>query len=337
MRSELIHKIFSTPASQQEPLILEIFQFQYQNNPVYKRFCDAIGRSPASVSRLNELPFLPIRFFKSTEVKTGQFEPELWFESSGTTGQVNSRHYIRNLALYRESFTRCFHQFYGAPEDWCILGLLPAYLERQHSSLVRMVKELIELSGHPAGGFYLYNHEQLQQTLVALQEKGQKTLLFGVSFALLDFAETYSIPLPTTTIIETGGMKGRRQEITRQALHEKLAASFPGCQIHSEYGMTELLSQAYCGDDGLFYCPPWMKILLREEDDPFHILPLPGAGKNNKALTINGIINVIDLANLDSCCFIATDDMGKIYPDGGFEVVGRVDNSDIRGCSLLTI
>lgn len=335
MRSELIHKIFSTENDQWNELSLKIFAFQYLQNPVYKAFCDSIGRSPDMVSRIDQIPFLPVRFFKSHEIRTGQFSPEAWFESSGTTGQVNSRHFIRSLSLYRESFTRCFKLFYGDPKDWCILGLLPSYLEREHSSLVVMVDELIKLSGHPENGFFLYDHLKLKETLIRLQQTGQQTLLFGVTFALLDFADKYQLNLPATTIIETGGMKGRRTEITRLALHERLASRFPGASIHSEYGMTELLSQAYCGDSGRFYSPHWMKILVREEDDPFSIIPLPTIEEKGKSVT--GAIDIIDLANLDSCCFIATDDIGKLYADGGFEVLGRIDNSDIRGCSLLTI
>ncbi|MCF1713529.1 acyl transferase [Flavihumibacter sp. RY-1] len=335
MRSELIHKIFSTPASQQDALILDVFLYQYENNPVYKRFCDSINRKPAQVRTKEEIPFLPIRFFKTHVIKSGNFQEEEWFESSGTTGTINSRHFVRSLDLYRESFTRCFNKFYGHASEWCIIGLLPSYLERQHSSLVVMVDELIRQSAHPESGFYLYDQEKLKETLLRLQATRQKVLLFGVTFALLDFAEAYSFPLPAVTIMETGGMKGRREEITRAALHERLATSFPGAAIHSEYGMTELLSQSYCGDNGRFFCPDWMQILLREEDDPLSLLPSPVNQPvfEGKA----GVINIIDLANLDSCAFIATDDMGKRYANGGFEVLGRVDNSDIRGCSLLTV
>lgn len=335
MRSELIHKIFSTPASERDALILDVFRYQYANNPVYKRFCDSINRPPARVSKQEEIPFLPIRFFKTQTIKTGNFLEEVWFESSGTTGTINSRHYVRSLDLYRESFSRCFNQFYGQASEWCILGLLPSYLERQHSSLVVMVEELIRQTGHPESGFYLYDQDNLKRTLLHLQASQQKVLLFGVTFALLDFAEAYAFPLPNVTIMETGGMKGRREEITRAALHERLAASFPGAAIHSEYGMTELLSQAYCGDSGRFFCPDWMQIVLREEDDPLSLLPSPTAQPSLEGK--GGVINIIDLANLDSCAFIATDDMGKRYADGGFEVLGRIDNSDIRGCSLLTV
>jgi hypothetical protein len=335
MRSELIHKIFSTPAAGQEGLILDIFRYQYENNPVYKRFCDSISRPPSEVNSIASIPFLPIRFFKTHEIKSGSFQEQEWFESSGTTGTINSRHFVRSLDLYRESFTRCFTRFYGPASNWCILGLLPSYLERQHSSLVVMVDELIRQSAHPESGFYLYDQDRLSATLQKLRATQQPVLLFGVTFALLDFAESHAMPLPDVIIMETGGMKGRRAEITRAALHEKLAASFPGAQIHSEYGMTELLSQAYCKDNGRFFCPDWMQVLLREEDDPLSLLPSPVHHPEWEGKA--GILNIIDLANLDSCSFIATDDMGKKYADGGFEVLGRVDNSDIRGCSLLTV
>jgi len=263
---------------------------------------------------------------------------EAWFESSGTTGTTNSKHFLRSEDIYRQSFTKGFQQFYGDPADWCIIGLLPAYLEREHSSLVVMADELIRLSGHPQSGFYLYNYPHLQETLQKLEMAGQRVLLIGVTFALLDFAETFPMKLEHTTIMETGGMKGRRKEITRAELHEILAEAFGQPPIHSEYGMTEMLSQAYAGDNGFFYTPPWLKILLREEDDPLAILPPGGyypAGGTRRV--VNGAINLVDLANLDSCCFIATEDMGRLHEDGGFEVLGRIDNSDIRGCSLMTI
>lgn len=316
-----------------DQLILEVYRYQYENNRLYQDFCRALQRSPDRVTTLDELPFLPIRFFKSHQVQTGNYEPVTYFESSGTTGTINSRHYLRTPDLYRTSFTAGFRQFYGDPSDWCIIGLLPAYLERQHSSLVVMVDELIRLSGHARSGFYLYDYARLKDTLTHLEGEGQKVLLIGVTFALLDFAEQFPMPLKHTTIMETGGMKGRRTELTRPELHEILGCAFGYPPIHSEYGMTELLSQAYCGDDGLFRTPPWMKILLREEDDPLAIIHPPGG-----TLRVNnGAINVIDLANLDSCCFIATDDMARMHVDGGFEVLGRIDNADIRGCSLMAL
>ena len=249
---------------------------------------------------------------------------EAVFTSSGTTGTINSHHFVKDAALYVKSFVNCFEQFYGNIDEYCILGLLPSYLERTGSSLVRMVDEMIQLSGNVKSGFYLYDFEQLFQTITAQESAGKKTLLIGVTYALLDFAEQYSIPLKNTLIMETGGMKGKRAEMVRNEIHEVLKKSFSVDKIHSEYGMTELLSQAYSKGDGRFFTPAWMKVLLRKEDDPFDI------GNNKK-----GIINIIDLANIHSCSFIATDDVGSINQDGSFEVLGRVDHADIRGCSLL--
>jgi hypothetical protein len=259
-------------------------------------------------------------------VVTGTFEPEVIFESSGTTQTINSRHLVKSMAVYRNSFMKAFQLFYGPVSEWCIIGLLPSYLERSNSSLVVMANELIQQSGHPDSGFYLYEHEKLSATLQALEAKKQKTLLIGVTFALLDFAEKHLLNLQHTIVMETGGMKGRREEWTRQQVHDFLIARLGVKSIHSEYGMTELLSQAYSGGNGIFYCPPWMKIILRADDDPLQI-----------AATDNGIINVVDLANIYSCSFIATDDAGRIQKDGGFEVIGRTDNSDLRGCSLMTL
>jgi hypothetical protein len=339
MRSELIHKIFQGNGVMDDALVLEVYRYQYENNEVYRRFADCIGRYPYAVSAIPDIPFLPIRFFKTHDIRSGHYEPETWFESSGTTGMTTSRHLVRSLDVYRESFTRGFRHFYGDPADWCIIGLLPAYLERKHSSLVVMTDELIRLSGHPDSGFYLYEFAKLFEALSSLEERGQKVLLLGVTFALLDFAEQFPMKLKSTTIMETGGMKGRRKEMTRPELHDLLSEAFGGAPIHSEYGMTELLSQAYSQDNGVFFCPPWMKISLREEDDPLKIIDLHSpdgwhpTGETRRVKS--GVINVVDLANIDSCSFIATDDLGKIRGDGGFEVLGRIDNSDIRGCSLM--
>jgi hypothetical protein len=338
MRSELIHKIFALTETAPDDLVLEVFRYQYNENGLYRQFCTAIGKSPGNVMGLVDLPFLPIRFFKSHQVITGSFEPDNWFESSGTSGTAGSRHYYPSLALYRESFLRGFTRFYGDPAGWCVLGLLPAYLERERSSLVVMVNELIELSGHPQSGFYLYDFQKLQTTLGRLEQAQTKVLLIGVTFALLDFAASFPMPLKHTTLMETGGMKGRRKEITRAELHETLGAAFGHPPIHSEYGMTELLSQAYAGDNGLFYGLPHFKILLRDEDDPFALVSPVGLNPTGETRRVKqGAINVIDLANLDSCCFLATDDLGRMHADGGFEVLGRIDNSDIRGCSQLAI
>ena len=302
----------------------EIFHYQYLTNQVYQYYCDAVHRTPATINEHSQIPFLPIQFFKSMDVCSADFTPEAIFKSSGTTGSTTSRHFVKDLSVYEESFLTCFEQFYGKPEELCILGLLPSYLERGESSLVYMVNKLIEKSGHPQNGFYLYDHKALQQTLVQLQQAKQKTVLFGVSYALLDFAESYSIPLENVTIIETGGMKGRKKEITKQELYDQLKKAFSVDEIHSEYGMTELLSQAYA-INGLYKTPRWMKILLRDETDPFSY--------SDKA----GAINVVDLANIHSCSFIATDDLGRMHQDGSFEVLGRMDNSDIRGCSQMAL
>jgi phenylacetate-coenzyme A ligase PaaK-like adenylate-forming protein len=339
MRSELIHNIFDKGIDFPR-LALDIFQYQYNGNPLYQEFCHALNRNTENVRTLAEIPFLPISFFKSHQVKTGEWEAETWFESSGTTGTVNSSHQVRSLDLYRKSFLTTFRKFFGAPSEWCIIGLLPAYLERQHSSLVVMVDELIRLSGHEKSGFYLYDYAGLKDSLEYLERSGQKTLLIGVSFALLDLAEKFPIELRHTVIMETGGMKGRRREMTREELHAKLTNAFGVPVIHSEYGMTELFSQAYTLENGLFYPPSWMKILLREEDDPLKIIdlenrePHPSGGTRRVR---QGVITIIDLANIDSCSFIATDDVGRIHSDGGFEVLGRIDTADIRGCSLMVI
>mgnify|MGYP002071995977 CR=1 FL=1 len=312
-------------------MALEVFRFQHQHNTVYRQYCDVLGINAASIHTIDKIPFLPISFFKTHTIQTTAFEPEVIFESSGTTQTINSRHWVKDTGLYQRSFTTAFNLFYGNPAQWCIIALLPSYLERQHSSLVMMADELIGQSGHPKSGFYLYDFEKLAATLQALEAAGQQTLLLGVTFALLDFAEAFPMPLQHSIIMETGGMKGRKEELTRQQVHAILNAAFSTTAIHSEYGMTELLSQAYAKEKGLFTTPPWMKVLLRAEDDPFEVKDAPEVNHSS------GAINIIDLANLYSCSFIATDDAGRLYPDGSFEVLGRLDNSDIRGCSLLAV
>jgi len=291
---------------------------------------DTLKAEPLNVNKIENIPFLPIQFFKSNTVVTSDFEPEFIFESSGTTGENTSRHFVKKLSVYKKSFMESFKLFYGRPQDWCIVGLLPGYLERQNSSLIAMVDYLIKMSNHPHSGFYLHDYEKLYHTLVYNEIKKQRVLLIGVTFALLGFAERYSMKLNYTTVMETGGMKGRREEITREEVHSFLKQKLGLKHIHSEYGMTELLSQAYSKENGLFQCPSWMKVLIREENDPFEITAKPATKK-----PLAGLINVIDLANIYSCCFIATDDVGKLYQDGAFEVLGRRDMSDIRGCSLL--
>jgi hypothetical protein len=323
---EWTDKVFRLVPAEFEEMALQIFLYQYHNNKIYGQYANAVGKQPKNVRALTEIPFLPISFFKTHEVTSTEFKAEVIFESSGTTQAINSRHYVKDLQLYRQSFTKAFEQFYGNIADYCIIGLLPSYLERQHSSLVVMTDELIRKSNHADSGFYLYNHEKLFAVLQRAEQQKQKTLLIGVTFALLDFAEKYTLPLHHTIIMETGGMKGRREEWTKQQVHHFLQQQFGVDTIHSEYGMTELLSQAYSKAEGIFNCPAWMKVILRADDNPLHLISHG-----------NGVINVIDLANIYSCAFIATDDVGKIYSDGSFEVLGRLDTSDLRGCSLMVI
>ena len=275
---------------------------------------------------------MPIQFFKTHKVVSTSFVPEAIFESSGTTGTVNSKHEIKSIDLYKDTFKKGFELFYHNPKNLCILGLLPSYLERNNSSLVNMVDELIKQTGNNLSGFYLDDHEKLYQTLLHNEIIKQPTLLIGVTFALLDFAEKYSMKLNNTIIMETGGMKGRRKEMIRKEVHEILKNKFGVGQIHSEYGMTELLSQAYGKRDGLFKCPPWMKVYVRRFDDPFSIKQISKFIKK----PVTGILNIIDLANMFSCGFIATEDIGTVHYNEHFEVEGRVDNSETRGCSLLS-
>ncbi len=304
----------------------DIFRLQYAQNPVYRQWCGLMRVDASSVLTPAEIPALPISFFKTHSVVTGDFTAEKIFESSGTTQTGNSRHLVKDADLYVQSFLRCFELFYGNIRKWCVLGLLPSYLERGNSSLVMMVDELIWRSGHSSSGFYLYDHQKLSGTLQQLEQQGQPTLLIGVTFALLDFAAAHRQKLKHTLVMETGGMKGRRKELTRAEVHQQLCGALGIEKVHSEYGMTELLSQAYSKGDGRFVCPPWMKVLVRDEEDPLQIRT---EGR--------GLLQVIDLANAWSCAFIATEDVGRVYADGSFEVWGRLDNSDIRGCSLLVI
>ncbi len=323
-----IQSIFDiNTASEFEALSIEVYRFQYHNNKVYKEFCMHLGKPPEAINRLEDIPFLPIEFFKSKKVITGNPNHEVIFSSSGTTGSITSKHYVNSLDLYQQSYLQGFTQFYGDIEEYCILALLPSYLERNGSSLIYMVNDLINKSGHADSGFYLDEHSSLHTKLKKLEAVGQKTLLIGVSFALLDFVEKYPMELKSTIIMETGGMKGRRKEMIRTELHETLTKGFGVEKIHSEYGMTELLSQAYSKGNGVFQCPPWMKILIRDTEDP---LSFKTTGKT-------GGLNVIDLANIYSCSFIATQDLAKYNAHGSFEVLGRFDNSDIRGCNLMVI
>lgn len=328
--NDLVTRIFDFNISGFDELAVDVFHFQYENNVIYRQFSDAVGIDPQKVKTPLQIPFLPISFFKTDAIQSTRFKPDIIFESSGTTLSIRSKHYVKEVTVYTKNCLKGFEQFYGTPEDWCIIGLLPSYLERQHSSLVMMVDELIRRSKNERSGFYLDQYDKLADNLRYLEQQHQKTLLIGVTFALLDFAERYPLPLKHTVVMETGGMKGRKTEMTRQEVHDLLKGAFRLPGIHSEYGMTELLSQAYSKRDGLFYCSGRMKVLLRPDDDP---LDLQMPADNG----VQGVINVIDLANICSCSFIATEDAGKLYPDGSFEILGRIDNSDIRGCSLMTV
>lgn len=332
MFCEFDYKIFDIAPTAFDAWALENYQFQYAHNAVYRLYADSLYTNSQKPGLADQLPFLPISFFKTHDIRAGQFEPDLLFESSGTTGMIPSRHWVKDKHIYTESFIKGFDLFYGDPSAYCILGLLPSYLERQHSSLVYMVDELIRRSGHPMSGFFLHDLEELGQRLRTLEKQGQKSLLIGVTFGLLDFAAQFPLPLQHCIVMETGGMKGRRTEMTRQEVHAELKQAFSLEAVHSEYGMTELLSQAYASADGRFRCPPWMRVLIRAEDDP---LDVKGREAISEGGVLEGLINIIDLANFYSCSFIATDDIGRLYPDGSFEVLGRADNSDLRGCSLM--
>lgn len=307
-------------------LAIDVFRFQFRENKVYGDFVKSLKIDPDTVSHYHAIPFLPIEFFKTQEVVCSSVSANgVVFSSSGTTGQVTSRHYVHDPGLYEASFLKGFELFYGDVSDYCILALLPSYLERTGSSLVYMFEELIKRSGHPASGFYLNNVDELIATLQALQKTPQKIILLGVTYALLDLAEAGVVLNDRVIVMETGGMKGRRKEMIKEEVHAVLKKGFQISNVHSEYGMTELLSQAYSKKDGLFECPPWMRVLVRDANDPFHYLQ---AGRG-------GGINVIDLANLYSCAFIETKDLGKLHQDHSFEVLGRFDNSDLRGCNLM--
>ena len=305
---------------------LEIFEYQYFKNTVYQSFTNNLGVSFESVDNLIKIPFLPVELFRNHRIVAGDGPEEIVFESSGTSGFIPGRHFVRDLSLYEKSFLKAFSLFYGDPEQYLITALLPSYTERQNSSLVYMVDKLIKKSRDPLSNFYKENTEDLIKVIKRSIEEKRKTLLIGVSFALLDLAENKPTDLSGAIVMETGGMKGRRKELTRHELHAALKKSFNLQSIHSEYGMTELMSQAYSKGNGIYYCPPWMKVLIRDSQDPLTIYTEPGR---------TGGINLIDLANINSCSFIATGDLGKLHADGGFEVLGRFDNSDIRGCNLM--
>jgi phenylacetate-coenzyme A ligase PaaK-like adenylate-forming protein len=320
--------IFTISSQKQfEKVALKVFRFQYENNLVYREFCDFLKTNVQKVKSLEQIPFLPIQFFKSHTVVSNENPIQETFTSSGTTGMATSKHFVTDITLYEESYRKGFSQFYGNIEDYVVLALLPSYLEREGSSLIYMVEDLIQMTNNSESGFYLHNHEELIEKLTRLDNSGQNVILIGVTFALLDLNEKHPFQLQNTIIMETGGMKGKRKEMIREELHEQLCQGFGVKAIHSEYGMTELLSQAYSLGNGVFECPSWMQILVRDTEDALTYV------KEGKT----GGINVIDLANINSCSFIATQDLGKKNPNNSFEVLGRFDNSDIRGCNLMVI
>ncbi|PRZ26487.1 LuxE/PaaK family acyltransferase [Flavobacterium granuli] len=310
-----------------EKIALKVFRYQYENNLVYHEFCNHLKVDIHKVKSLVQIPFLPIQFFKSHAVVSNTNAIEETFTSSGTTGMITSKHLVTDASIYEESYRKGFSQFYGNIEDYVVLALLPSYLEREGSSLIYMVEDLIQLSNQPESGFYLHNHDELIKKLIELDQAGQNVILIGVTYALLDLIEKHPFQLQHTIIMETGGMKGKRKEMIREELHEQLCQGFGVSAIHSEYGMTELLSQAYSLGEGVFECPSWMQILIRDTEDALTYI------KDGKT----GGINVIDLANINSCSFIATQDLGKKNPNNSFEVLGRFDNSDIRGCNLMVL
>jgi hypothetical protein len=304
--------------------ILEYFEFQFVHCAVFRQYVELLGME---VSSVEDIPFLPVRFFKTKKVYAASSEPETIFTSSGTSGAEVSRHFVADASVYRQSYTAGFRYFFGDISRYAVLALLPSYLEREGSSLITMVRGMIEDSGNPLSGFFLNNHDELYRTLQVLKQNRQPTLLIGVSFALLDFVERFAInSFPELMVMETGGMKGRRDEITRDELHKLICSGFGVDRVYSEYGMTELLSQAYSNGKGIYQTPPWMRIVIRDPKDPFRRVPDETTGG----------VNIIDLANRYSCSFIETQDLGLLHSDGSFEITGRFDESDIRGCNLMS-
>jgi len=327
MTEDLPGKIFTVSRPEDfQTSALAIFRYQAEHNPVYSAYIDALGKTGVKPAGITEIPFLPAEFFRNHKIITEDLPAGLVFESSGTAGMMPARHFVHSAALYEQSFSKCFELFYGDPSEYVIAALLPSYTRRGNSSLVYMMNSLIGRSSREGSGFYDGRLPELVRNLAEAKRRQEKIILTGVSFALLDLAEKYSPDLSGVIVMETGGMKGRRKEITRGELHEILRSRLNVEVIHSEYGMTELLSQAYSAGNGIFRCPPWMKILIRDPQDPLEIFKSPGR---------TGGINIIDLANIYSCSFIATGDLGRLNEDGTFEVLGRFDNSDIRGCNLM--
>lgn len=326
-RSQIQEQIWEVNSNTRfSELALELFRMQSEQNKVYQDYLNALKIELKTVNSLKNIPFLPIEFFKTREVKTGEFVEEVVFTSSGTTGMSTSRHFVRSADWYERVFMKAFSLAYGPVSNYSLLALLPSYLERSGSSLIVMAQKLIEESKDFSSGFYLRDYERLKEQLSENERLGKKTILLGVTFALLDFAERYPMSLKNTVIMETGGMKGMREELTRDEMGAILRKAFSVKSIHSEYGMTELMSQAYAQADGIFRTPPWMKVLVRDPNDPLSV-----------SETGRGVLNIIDLANVDSCAFIATQDLGEVFADGSFSVLGRMDRSDLRGCNLLVL
>ena len=317
-------KIFFTKKENFEQTALELFHYQATYNPVYRSFINCLNINSSNITKIVQIPFLPVELFKQHVIKTGNFKAEKVFKSSGTAYQQRSFHYVKDVSLYQESYMKAFEMFFGPVKNQAILALLPSYLEQGEASLVNMVEGLVQSSSYPESGFFLYDHDLLLKTIYNLKRKNANIVLFGVIYALLDLAENYEPDLQDVAIIETGGMKGLRREMVREELHGTLKEKFNKNSIQTEYGMTEMLSQVYALKDGVFKSPPWMKVLVRDPYDPFDI--------SEKG---RGAINMVDLANVHSCCFLATQDLGHIHEDESFEVLGRFDNSDIRGCNLM--
>lgn len=324
MQKTLKDIVFLPTGQHFDEVAVKVFAYQYEHTTVYREFCDSMKRTPENVRTLADIPFLPVQFFKSHEVIAKDMTAQKIFESSTTSGAIPSRHPVADIELYEQSYLKAFELFYGDPQQYCFLALLPSYLDRGTSSLLYMADDLIRRSNNELSGFINKDFEELKDRIKAAKKKGQKIFLLGVTYALLDFGETYQIDLGGSIVMETGGMKGRRREMTREELHVTLQKAFNVEAIHSEYGMTELLSQAYSKGDGIFNCPPWMRLLTRDPYDPMSYV-------NGKA----GAINIIDLANLHSCSFLSVSDLGRVHDDGSFEVLGRMDNADIRGCNLM--
>ena len=325
LQKSLTELLFSEDRSLFEETAMEVYRYQYEHTLIYREFCDAMRRTPQTVKALKDVPYLPVQFFKTHEVIDKDQKAQKAFESSTTTGAIPSRHPVADLSLYERSYLSGFKLFYGDPAQYCIFALLPSYIERGTSSLLYMADDLMRLSGDELSGFINKDFDELNKRIAAAQKNNKKILLLGVTYALLDFAEAYPQKLSNTIIMETGGMKGRREEMTRAEIHGILKAAFHLESIHSEYGMTELLSQAYSKGEGIFLCPPWMHVSVRDPYDPMSYLD---SGRT-------GSLNIIDLANLYSCSFLAVSDLGRVFADGSFEVMGRLDNSEIRGCNLM--